>query len=273
VAAAKLLGIDQVPTVKLGHLSEAEKRAYVLADNRLAERAGWDREILAIELQALVDLQFEVELTGFETAEIDLILDEARDAAGVPGGREDETPTYASGPAVTRPGDLWQLGAHRLLCADARDPAAYVRLLEGTKADFVFTDPPYNVPIDGHVCGQGRIRHADFAMGCGEMSEAEFRSFLEAVFGQLAANTIDGSIHQICMDWRHIPEMLAAGHAVTANSKISASGTKTTPEWERFTAPSMSSCSCGRTARPRTSIRSNLFSMGGPDPTFGTTRG
>jgi hypothetical protein len=230
-------------------------------------------DIASIELQALVDLQFEVELTGFETAEVDLILDEARDAAGAPSGREDETPTYASGPAVTRPGDLWQLGAHRLLCADARDPAAYVRLLEGTKADFVFTDPPYNVPIDGHVCGLGRIRHADFAMGCGGMSEAEFRSFLEAVFSQLAANTIDGSIHQICMDWRHIPEMLAAGHAVYSELKNLCVWNKNNAGMGRFTAPSTSSCSCGRAARPRTSIRSSSASMGGPDPTFGTTRG
>jgi DNA modification methylase len=119
-----------------------------------------------------------------------------------------------SGPAVTRPGDLWELGPHRLLCGDAREPASYARLLDNTKAAFVFTDPPYNVAIDGHVCGLGRIRHANFAMGCGEMSEAEFTRFLEAVFGQLAANTVDGSIHQICMDWRHMPEMLAAGHAV-----------------------------------------------------------
>src|SRR6476469_7874970 len=130
VAAARFLGIDQVPTVRLAHLSEAEKRAYVLADNRLAEKAGWDREILAIELQALVDLDFEVELTGFETAEVDLILEEANEAVGT-GGCEDEIPTYGAGSAVTRPGDLWNLGPHRLLCADARDPAAYGRLLDG----------------------------------------------------------------------------------------------------------------------------------------------
>ena len=110
-------------------------------------------------------------------------------------------------------GDLWELGPHRLLCADARDPASYEQLLKNAKAEFVFTDPPYNVPIDGHVCGLGRIRHADFAMGCGEMSEAEFTAFLEGVFRQLAANTVDGSIHQICMDWRHMNEMLAAGKA------------------------------------------------------------
>jgi DNA modification methylase len=213
VAAAKLLGIKEVPTVKLAHLSDAEKRAYILADNRLAEKAGWDREILAIELQALVSLDFEVELTGFETAEVDLILEEAEEAAGA-GGREDAIPTYVAGPAASRLGDLWELGPHRLLCSDARDPAAYVRLLDGAKADFVFTDPPYNVPIDGHVCGLGRIRHANFAMGCGEMSESEFTAFLEVIFRGLAENTVDGSIHGICMDWRHMPEMLAAGNAV-----------------------------------------------------------
>ena len=213
VAAARLLGIDQVPTVELAHLSEAEKRAYVLADNRLAEKAGWDREILAIELQALVDLDFEVELTGFETAEIDLVLEEANEAAATP-GRGDEKPAYSAGPAVTRLGDLWELGPHHLLCADAREQTSYEQLLKNVKAAFVFTDPPYNVPIDGHVCGLGRIRHADFAMGCGEMSEAEFTAFLELVFRQLAAHTIDGSIHQICMDWRHISEMLAAGKVV-----------------------------------------------------------
>jgi DNA modification methylase len=219
VAAAKLLGILLVPTVRLSHLTEAEKRAYILADNRLAEKAGWDREILAIELQAPIDLDFEVELTGFETADIDLCLEEAREAGGEPSGTGDSTPAYAGTHAVTRPGDLWQLGPHLLLCDDARDPAAYARLLGDSKAEFVFTDPPYNVPIDGHVCGLGRIRHRGFAMGCGEMSEAEFARFLTTIFRQLAAYTVDGSIHQICMDWRHIPEMLEAGHAVYSEFK------------------------------------------------------
>jgi DNA modification methylase len=219
VAAAKLLGISVVPTVRLSHLSQAEKRAYILADNRLAEKAGWDREILAIELQALIDLDFEVELTGFEVAEIDLCLEEAREATGDPSGPEDEVPAYADTHAVTRPGDLWQLGPHLLLCADARDPAAYVRLMGGAKTEFFFTDPPYNVPIDGHVCGLGRIRHRSFAMGCGEMSETEFTGFLTKIFKQLVAHTTDGSIHQVCMDWRHMPEMLQAGHAAYSELK------------------------------------------------------
>jgi len=133
VAAARLLGIDQIPTVELAHLSDVEKRAYVLADNRLAEKAGWDREILAIELQALVDLDFEVELTGFETAEIDLVLEEASEAANTTPGREDETPAYSAGPAVTRLGDLWELGPHHLLCADAREQTSYEQLLKNAK--------------------------------------------------------------------------------------------------------------------------------------------
>jgi DNA modification methylase len=205
--------------VKLAHLSELDKRAYILADNRLAEKAGWDREILAIELQALVGLDFEVELTGFETAEVDLILDEAREACGETGDDGDQIPAYSAGPAVTRLGDLWTLGCHRLLCADARQRASYEALLDDAKADFVFTDPPYNVPIDGHVCGLGRIRHADFAMGCGEMSEAEFTGFLKTIYSELVAHAVDGCIHQICMDWRHMPEMLAAGHSVFSELK------------------------------------------------------
>ena len=154
VEAAKLLGIDAVPTCRLSHLSEAEKRAYVLADNKLAEKAGWDRELLAIELQGLIEINVDIELTGFEMAEIDLILEQAREAAGATSGPEMSARTFA-GPAVTQTGDLWLLGTHRLLCGDARDKAAFDHLLEGAKAEFVFTDPPYNVAIDGHVCGLG----------------------------------------------------------------------------------------------------------------------
>src|ERR1700693_2401483 len=219
VAAAKLLGIDAVPTCRLSHLSEAEKRAYILADNRLAEKAGWDKGLLAIELQGLIDLDFEIELTGFEMPEIDLILEDAREAKGASSGPEDRVPQYPSGPVVTQAGDLWVLGNHQVLCAEARDATAYESLFEGAKAEFVLADPPYNVAIDGNVCGLGRIRHRDFAMGSGEMSEAEFIAFLETVFERLAENTVEGSIHQICMDWRHMWEMLAAGRKVYSEIK------------------------------------------------------
>src|SRR6266704_3508582 len=137
VEAAKLLGIDAVPTCRLSHLSGADKRAYILADNKLAEKAGWDKKLLAIELQGLIDLNVEIELTGFEMPEIDLILEEASEAEGASNGPEDDVPQYPSGPVVSRTGDLWVLGNHRLLCADARDQTAYESLLEGAKAEFV----------------------------------------------------------------------------------------------------------------------------------------
>src|SRR6266568_6266353 len=122
VEAAKLLGIDAVPTVRLSHLSDADKRAYVLVDNKLAEKAGWDRELLVIELQGLIELDVEIELTGFEMA--DLLFEEAREANGA-SGPEDTVPEPSPAPAVSQTGDLWLLGSHRLLCGDARDQAAY----------------------------------------------------------------------------------------------------------------------------------------------------
>jgi DNA modification methylase len=219
VEAAKQLGIEAVPTCRLSHLSEADKRAYILADNKIATAAGWDKELLAIELQGLLDLEVDLELTGFEMAEIDLLLEETREAKSASSGPEDLVPPVSSGPAVTQSGDLWSLGNHALLCADARERTAYERLLEGAQAQFVFTDPPYNVRIDGNVCGLGQVRHREFAMASGEMSEAEFTEFLRTVFARLVEHTVDGSIHQICMDWRHLGEMLAAGHGVYSELK------------------------------------------------------
>ena len=218
VEAAKLLGIEQVPTIRLEGLSEAQIRAYVIADNKLAENAGWDRETLAIELQALIELDFEIELTGFETAEIDLLIEELN----VPGSVDeaDRLPEIdETAPAVSRPGDLWQLGRHRLLCGDATQPENYARLLAGERAQMVFTDPPYNVPIDGHVCGLGAVKHADFAMASGEMSDAEFAAFLSRVLGNMATHSVDGAIHFVCMDWRHLYELLNAGREVYTEFK------------------------------------------------------
>jgi hypothetical protein len=197
VEAAKLLGLDSVPTVRLAHLSAAQRRAYVLADNKLALNAGWDRELLAIELQGLVDIDFDVELTGFSPTEIDLVLDEARE--GSPNGPnevEDEILSPGNDPAtaVTRAGDVWCLGRHRLICGDARDQAIFGRLMGDERADLLFTDPPYNVPIDGHVTGLGRIRHREFAMGVGEMSVEAFTSFLQQTLGHAAAVARNGAM-------------------------------------------------------------------------------
>ena len=182
VAAAKQLELATIPILRLSHLSAAEKRAYVLADNKLAQPAGWDRELLAIELQGLIDLDIEVEFSGFQMGEIDIILDVAREANGESPGREDECDEPLMGRTVSRLGDLWTLGNHRLLCGNALDSTAFDVLLEGKKAEFVFTDPPYNVPIDGHVGGKGSVHHREFAMASGEMSQEEFTGFLTDVF-------------------------------------------------------------------------------------------
>jgi hypothetical protein len=219
VQAAKLLGLGTVPVLRLSHLSAVERQAYLLADNRLALNAGWDQEVLAIELQGLIDLEFDVSLTGFSLAEIDLTLDAALDSDPVAKtGPEDEVPALAS-TAVTRRGDLWTLGRHRLICGDARNLETYQRLMGDESADLIFTDPPYNVPIQGHVSGLGRFQHDAFAMGVGEMSKAQFTDFLRQTLGAMVGVTKDGAIGFVCMDWRHLSELLAAGESLFSELK------------------------------------------------------
>lgn len=220
VEAAKLLGLKRVPTIRLEHMSDAQKRAYLLADNKLAENAGWDREILAIELQHLIemDTDFSITTMGFEIAEIDGLIEVLGDDDAA--DEEEFVPEAGpEAPTVSSVGDLWQLGAHRLLCADARDPLAYGRLLDGEKARLIITDPPYNVPVNGHVCGLGQVKHDEFVMASGEMSEPEFVAFLTTVFNMLAAHSLSGSIHFISTDWRHLYEFLQAGRATYTTFK------------------------------------------------------
>ncbi|MFD3263547.1 site-specific DNA-methyltransferase [Phenylobacterium ferrooxidans] len=218
--AAKRLGRESVPTLRIEHLSEDEKRAYVLADNRIALNAGWDPEILRIEFQHLttVELDFDVEVTGFSTAEIDLTIDGAgKPQRDDPADAVPDRPSAAT--AVTRRGDLWVLGDHRLLCGDATQQVSFETLMGESRARMVFADPPYNVPIDGHVCGLGAVKHREFAMASGEMTRPEFVGFLTSVFGNLAAVSLDGAIHFQCMDWRHAGEMIEAGEAVYSELK------------------------------------------------------
>ena len=194
-------------------MTEDQKRAYVLADNKLALNAGWDEDLLAAEFGALLsaDLDFDVGLTGFTIPEIDGVL-EAVAPEEPDDPRDDAVPDDA--PARVRPGEVWRLGAHRLICGDALDPAVVTTLMAGDQARMIFTDPPYNVPIDGHAGGLGQIRHREFAMASGEMSREAFTGFLQRAFERLVAHSVDGSIHYVCMDWRHLPEILAAGEAV-----------------------------------------------------------
>ncbi len=207
--AAKQLGYREVPTLCLAHMTKAEIRAYRIADNKLAELAGWDKEILAIEFQDLADIdEFDVELTGFEMAEIDAMID-PQPSEPVRDPADDVEAPQAT--AVSQLGDLWQLDRHRIICADARARESFDTLFGGERAQFAFTDPPYNVPIEGHVSGLGKIHHREFAMAAGEMSEAEFTGFLATVLGNMAQVSADGAIAMTCMDWRHIGEILAAG--------------------------------------------------------------
>jgi DNA modification methylase len=268
VLAAKELGIAAVPTVKLSHLGAAERRAYVLADNKLALNAGWDAEILAVELQALIDIDFDVTLTGFSLAEIDLTLDRAREAS--PSSPEDAVDIVPPLPnhAVTRPGDLWQLGAHRLLCGDARSPDDVARLAAGEPIDLIFTDPPYNVPIDGHVSGLGSVRHREFAFASGEMSRAEFTAFLSLTLSNAARVAKDGAIAFVCMDWRHMRELLDAGETAFTELKNLCVWNKTNGGMGSFyrskhelvfvfkvgTAPHTNSFGLGETGRYRTNV-------------------
>ena len=212
VEAAKLLGMTEVPTVCLAHMTEAEKRAYVIADNRLAEKAGWDAEILAIEFETLFEIapEFDLTVTGFEIAEIDLII-QGDDNEAEPDALDDVALPDTDAASVTRLGDLWQLDRHRVLCADATRREAYDRLLAGEAAQMVFTDPPYNVQIGGHVSGLGQVQHDEFPMASGEMTEDEFTVFLTTLLEKIRSHSADGAIAFVCMDWRHFYELLVAG--------------------------------------------------------------
>jgi DNA modification methylase len=226
VEAAKLLGMADIPTVCAGHLTPAQVRAYVIADNRLAELAGWDRKLLALELQELsVEPNFDVAITGFETAEIDILIGEL--GKEVPDEADVVPEIDWTRPAISHLGDLWQIGDHYLLCANALALESYKRLLGSAKAQLVFTDPPYNVAIVGNVSGRGKSKHGEFAMASGEMSESEFTQFLRTAFEQLCAASADGSIHFICMDWRHMREVLDAARHTYAELKNLCIWTKT----------------------------------------------
>lgn len=205
--AAKQLGIAEVPTLRLTHLTPAECRAYALADNKLAELSGWDRDLLALELQDLGQLDIDLTLTGFALPEIAVLTSELGRVSDEP-----IEPDTSGAPAVTRLGDLWLAGPHRILCGDATVAADYATLLGDGRAKVVFIDPPYNVPIQGHVSGLGAVQHGEFVMASGEMTPEQFTAFLATTFGRLAEYSELGSIHFVCMDWRHLRELLDAGN-------------------------------------------------------------
>lgn len=221
--AAQKLGWEAVPTIMLEHLTENQAKAYRIADNRLTEISEWDDQLLAEQLKelSLVDLDFSLEVTGFEMGEIDVRIEslDLREPGEDKPDPADEVPEISAGTPVTRLGDLWLLGRHRVLCGNALEVGDLTKLMGGRKAAAVFTDPPYNVPIDGHCTGLGSVRHREFAMAAGEMSAAEFTTFLKTAMERLAACSEDGALHYVCMDWRHLPEVLDAGHQVYTELK------------------------------------------------------
>ena len=207
--AARLLEMAEVPVIRLEHLGEAQAKAYMLADNKLTDRSLWSDEQLALRLKELqeIALDFDIEATGFEMPEIDLRIQSLDPADAADAADEYNQP---EGPVVSRPGDLWILGPHRLLCGNALEPAAYLTLLAVEKAGCVFMDPPYNVKISGHAVGKGRKKHREFAMAVGEMSPSEFSNFLRGVLQQVRASTDTATVYFMCMDWRHSVEAMTA---------------------------------------------------------------
>jgi hypothetical protein len=200
--AAKEMGLAEVPTIELAGLTDPQKRALRLADNKIALGAGWDLEVLKLELGelAVMDMDIDLTLTGFATGEIDVMLNGKVDP------EEEVIPAVRATPR-TRLGDIWVLGEHRIGCGDGRDPA-FLRAVVGDGAvDTAFLDPPYNVKINGHANAKGR--HREFAMASGEMSEAAFRAFLADTLGACAAVSRDGAVHFVCMDWRHMDDVAA----------------------------------------------------------------
>jgi DNA modification methylase len=217
ILACKKLGWSEIPTIPLEGLSEAKRRALMLADNKLAENPQWDDRLLGEQLRdlTLAELDFSIEVTGFEMGEIDMRIGGLD--SGETGSTEDpaDAPIApATGPVVSELGDLWLLGDHRVLCGNVLDQTALETVLKAQHAAMVFTDPPYNVPIDGHTTGLGQIRHRSFAMGVGEMSTSAFTLFLAKSLRNLAAYCFGGSLVYACMDWRHMGELLAAGRDI-----------------------------------------------------------
>jgi DNA modification methylase len=202
--AALQMGLEQVPVIELAGLSDAQKKALRLADNKIALDAGWDTEILKLELAdlSLPEIDIDLSLTGFSAGEIDVVMAESDDP-------DDEViPEVPAKPRV-QAGDIWQLGEHRIGCGDGRS-IEFLRSVvgEGSEIDCAFLDPPYNVKINGHANAKGR--HREFAMASGEMSEEEFRSFLSDTLGACAKVSRDGAIHFVCMDWRHMDDVTAS---------------------------------------------------------------
>lgn len=220
--AAKSLGMKEVPVIRLKHLSDAQKRAYRIADNKLTENGLWDYDLLKLEFSELekLELDFSLEVTGFDLVDIDVIVDPGlTEKDSKPDEEANAVPFIPEEEVVSKIGYIWQLGKHRIICGSSIEEETYETLFEDKKAIAIFTDPPYNVKIDGHVCNKGSVKHKEFAMASGEMSSEEFQEFLIKAMTLQVKYSTDGSIHFQCIDWRHMKEMLNAGLVIYTDLK------------------------------------------------------
>ena len=210
MAAAHVLELDTVPVIRLAHLSEAQKRAYRLADNKIAENGGWNADLLRLEISELEQIcgDLDISLTGFSDVELDVL---SMDDKSVADPKANNVPYIPESEIVTCPGDVWCIGAHRIICGNSLNAETFETLLGTRQADMVLQDPPYNVKISGHVCGSGNVRHKEFQMASGEMSTDEFTQFLRKNFDLCAKYSRSGALQYNFMDWRHMGEILAAG--------------------------------------------------------------
>jgi hypothetical protein len=212
IKAAQKLGWTEVPTILLDHLTEAQARAFMIADNRLTEIAVWDDRLLAEQLQqlSLLELDFSLELTGFDMGEIDLRIESLKQSDDSEDDSADRLPERENLTAVSKAGDLWLLGAHRVFCGSALNRGSYASLMDSHKAAAVISDVPYNLPIAANV-SMGAIKRGEFPMASGEMSTVEFTHFLTSCCSLFAQHSLPGSLHYLFIDWRHLGEMLPAG--------------------------------------------------------------
>ena len=206
--AVRLLGWNEIPTITLHDLTPAQARAFMIADNRFSDASSWDDRLLAEHLKFLSDanLDFDIDVTGFELPEIDLRIQGLVDEQVVECEETVDLPVSGQ-PAISRAGDLWTLGNHRIFCGDALEKSSYARLVGRNRVAMVMTDPPYNVRIKGHVSGNGAAKHREFAMASGEMSNIEFTAFLTTFIGNARDIAKAGAIHYFFMDWRHLSEL------------------------------------------------------------------
>ena len=216
--AAKLLKMSSVPIIRLTHLSSAEKKAYRIADNKLTENGRWNEDLLKLEFSEIEKLcfdtneDFSLDITGFSMPEIDLIIQGAPKPSKID-AELNSLPYVPEDELISEPGDVWLLGSHRIICGDSLKAETFDTLMQGKKASMIFTDPPYDLPVK-NICGQGKIKHKEFAFASGEMNEQEFVDFLKNSMKNLAENSVSGSVHYICMDWRHILEIVTASKSV-----------------------------------------------------------